>query len=106
MLLETLFQSELLNNTMIALTGDHGEEFREHYSMSTANHGHSAYDELLHVPLILVLPDTEFKQQVVEDQVRLTDIFPTILLPVTGGSLGGSRGSHHMRSSSPLLNSR
>jgi arylsulfatase A-like enzyme len=37
------------DDTLILLTGDHGEEFGEH---GGAFHGQSLYDELLHVPLV------------------------------------------------------
>ncbi len=40
-------------NTVLALTGDHGEEFLEH---GLYGHGHSLYQELVHVPLILRIP--------------------------------------------------
>lgn len=79
MLLETLSQLGLSRNTIIILTSDHGEEFWEHYPQRAANHGHSGYDELLHVPLIFVLPHTDVKGRRISDQVRSLDIFPTIL---------------------------
>ncbi len=79
MLLETLSQLGLMQNTMVVLTSDHGEEFWEHYPLKAAAHAHSLYDELLHVPLIFVSPDTEVKGRIVEEQVRSIDIFPTIL---------------------------
>ncbi|MBN2716870.1 MAG: sulfatase, partial [Deltaproteobacteria bacterium] len=43
----------LLDNTVLIVTADHGEEFFEHGSVG---HGHSLYEELLHVPLIIRLP--------------------------------------------------
>ncbi len=79
MLLETLSQLGLSHNTIIVLTSDHGEEFWEHYPQRAANHGHSGYDELLHVPLIFMSPYTNIKGRIIEDQVRSVDIFPTIL---------------------------
>ena len=79
MLLETLSQLGLSDNTIIVLTSDHGEEFWEHYPQRAANHGHSGYDELLHVPLIFVFPEMKDKGKIIENQVRLLDIFPTIL---------------------------
>lgn len=43
----------LLDNTIIVVVSDHGEEFYEHKQF---DHGQSLYDELVHVPLIFVVP--------------------------------------------------
>jgi len=65
----------ILNKTIIILTSDHGEEFWEHDGFA---HGHTVYNELLHVPLIIGysphLPGTQIKSY-----VELLDFFPTIL---------------------------
>lgn len=54
---------------------NHGEEFWEHGSFE---HGHTLYNEVLHVPLIIKysskLPVKKIKQY-----VQLLDLFPTIL---------------------------
>ncbi len=41
------------SDTLFVITADHGEEFHEHGSWG---HGHSVYQELLHVPLIFYRP--------------------------------------------------
>lgn len=51
-LLRELRQMGKLNNTLIVFTSDHGEEFLDHGGFE---HGHTLYDELLHVPLVLSL---------------------------------------------------
>lgn len=79
MILKVLSRSGLSHNTIIVLTSDHGEEFWDHYPLRTVNHAHSAYDELLHIPLIFVLPHEDVKGRVIEDQIRSTDVFTTIL---------------------------
>jgi arylsulfatase len=43
----------LYDDALIVLTADHGEEFWDH---GAYEHGHTEYDELLHVPLIVKLP--------------------------------------------------
>ncbi len=68
----------LLSNTILVFVGDHGTEFFEHGAM---DHGHALYDELVRVPLVLVLPQQVGK--VVEEQVSTLDVFPTVL-EVTG----------------------
>jgi arylsulfatase A-like enzyme len=42
-----------LSNTILVITADHGESFGEHGFFL---HGHSLYNEQLHVPLLLVWP--------------------------------------------------
>ncbi|MBA7494662.1 hypothetical protein ES702_05239 [subsurface metagenome] len=79
MLWETLSKLGFKHNTIIVLTSDHGEEFWEHYPQRAANHGHSAYDELLHVPLIFAFPWMGDRGKTIFYQVRSIDIFPTIL---------------------------
>jgi len=65
----------LFDKTIFIITSDHGEEFYEH---GRIDHGHSLYDELLKVPLVIWVPGNS-KGVVIKDQVRSIDIFPTIL---------------------------
>lgn len=52
-LLDTLKRLNIYDESLIILTSDHGEEFWEH---SGYEHGHTLYDELLWVPLIIKVP--------------------------------------------------
>ena len=52
-LLDALEERGELQRTTILLTADHGEELFEHERLG---HGYSLYEELVHVPLILVGP--------------------------------------------------
>jgi arylsulfatase A-like enzyme len=61
-------------NTYIVLVSDHGEEFMEH---GFFGHGQSIYSELVNVPLVIWGPDLDGQR--VKWQVRLMDLFPTIL---------------------------
>jgi arylsulfatase A-like enzyme len=61
-------------NDILVFYSDHGEEFWEHNGFE---HGHTLYDELLHVPLIVQAPGLTPKR--VADPVSLLDIAPTIL---------------------------
>ncbi len=61
-------------NTIVVLVGDHGDEFLEH---GMIGHGHQLYDELLHVPLLFWAPN--LRPLRVGAQVRLIDVFPTVL---------------------------
>ncbi len=69
-----LKQSNLLKNTVIIITSDHGEEFWEHDNFE---HGHSLYNELLKVPLIIF--GSKIQQGVITDNVRLIDLLPTVM---------------------------
>ncbi len=72
--IESLKADNLYDETMIILTGDHGEEFWEHGGFE---HGHQLYDELLHVPLLV--HGREFDAGRVNGLCSTIDIFPTIL---------------------------
>lgn len=65
---------EILKNTLVVISSDHGDEFGEHGGFL---HGPKLYDELLHVPLILCGPG--LKKAVVTEPVSLLDLAPTIL---------------------------
>ena len=51
--LGSLRSAGMLENTWVVITGDHGEHFGEHNQFG---HGSSLYNELTHVPLILIPP--------------------------------------------------
>lgn len=73
---EKLAELGLLEDTAIAVTSDHGEEFFDHDSVG---HGHSLYEELLHVPLIVRPPGSAATQPGRWDgEVSLVDVFPTL----------------------------
>lgn len=65
---------DLLNNTIIVVTSDHGNEIYEHKGF---DHGHTLYDELIHVPFIVHLPNQNGLK--IDQQVRLIDIMPTVI---------------------------
>ncbi len=61
-------------DTVIVLSGDHGEEFFEHGNLG---HSHALWQELVHVPLVVWAPGLAPAR--VDTQVRLMDVCPTIL---------------------------
>ncbi|MFQ6082103.1 MAG: sulfatase [Candidatus Aminicenantia bacterium] len=75
-LIEKLKKFHLYQNTMIILTSDHGEEFFDHRAWL---HGHSLYNELIKIPLIVKFPFSKFKNLKLDKFVRIIDIMPTIL---------------------------
>jgi arylsulfatase A-like enzyme len=69
-----LKNSSLLDNTILIITADHGEEFWDHHNFE---HGHTLYNELLHIPLIIA--GRAVSSKAVSAPVQLIDIHPTIL---------------------------
>jgi arylsulfatase A-like enzyme len=88
-LIKKLKDLGLMENTLIVLTSDHGEEFWEHGGVE---HGRVNYDESIQVPLIIRHPSFEHKR--VDTQAQLIDIMPTILdylnIPIDGEAQGVS----------------
>jgi len=83
-LIQGISKQGLDKNTIIIITADHGEEFLEHNGFE---HGHTLYDELLHVPLIIRTPDimtpkqssdTAQRPSRISATVRLIDVAPTV----------------------------
>ncbi|MFT5357770.1 MAG: choline-sulfatase [Polyangiales bacterium] len=66
----------LSENTIVVVTSDHGEEFNEHGSWG---HGHSVFQELLHVPLAMRWPGVTDAGRSIPQVVSTMDIGPTIL---------------------------
>ncbi len=74
-LLTELKQRGVLDNTMVIITADHGEEFGEH---GLSGHGVSLYRPELHVPLIIRYPANIPKETSVSVPVSLRDVAATI----------------------------
>jgi len=73
LLFSFLKKQGLMSKTIIILTADHGEALGEN---GERHHGFFAYNNTLHVPLILYEPGAS--PQVVEANASHVDIFPTI----------------------------
>ncbi len=69
-----LEKEEIVDDTAIIVTSDHGEEFREHGGFS---HTDTMYDEILHVPLIISEP-RGVKPGKQSENVELLDVSPTV----------------------------
>ena len=75
-LVERLRSLGLDEDTVIVFMSDHGEEFLEHGGMF---HGHTVYNELTQVPLVMRWPGVIPSGVVVDENVELIDIMPTLL---------------------------
>ena len=60
-------------DTIVVVTADHGEQFLDHGGWE---HGTNLYDELIRVPLLIQAPKSA--PGVVDAQVQLIDLFPTL----------------------------
>ncbi len=67
----------LYDRALIVVTSDHGETFWEH--PDRWSHGFSAYETLVHVPLLIRLPGGERGGARVSEVVSLVDLSPTVL---------------------------
>ncbi len=72
--IEALERRGLADETIVVFTADHGEEFFDHGSVG---HGHSVYEELINVPLIVRIPGVT-EGSSLPDSVGLVDVLPTI----------------------------
>src|SRR5262249_4653826 len=81
-LLNTLQERGWLDNTMVIVTGDHGEAFGEHGYFT---HGDNLYLNQLHVPLLIRFPRRDAAGTRVSEPVSLRDLPATILTVVAPG---------------------
>jgi arylsulfatase A-like enzyme len=72
---------DVLRNTLIVLTADHGEEFHEHGGWK---HGFTLYEEQIHVPLLVRWDGHVPAGSRLRGTVRLLDVAPTLVRAVGG----------------------
>lgn len=75
-LMDVLVRHGLFENCLIAVAADHGEALGDHGEMQ---HGMLLYDETIHVPLLLKLPEESFAGKRIEARVALADVAPSLL---------------------------
>jgi len=80
-LLEELPRRGFLENTLVVITSDHGEEFGEH---RVFEHGQSLYLPSLHVPLLVVMPGRVPAGKRIAAAVTLRDL-PATAVDLLGG---------------------
>ncbi len=91
-LLEGLEAMGALENTIVVITSDHGEEFGEH---GFFGHGQRLYSQVLHVPLLLIAPGRIPRGRRIATPVSLSSLPATLVdllglstsSPFPGGSL-------------------
>ena len=98
--LNELKKQDILHETLIIITADHGEEFLDHGGIGHSRYPEEhLYDELLRVPLIIYAPELG-ENIVIEDQVELLSIAPTIIDML---GFGRERDNFMGRSLLPLI---
>jgi arylsulfatase A-like enzyme len=89
----------MLEQSMIIVFADHGEEFMEHGSVE---HGQTVYEESIRVPLVVYCPALTKGPKRVAEQVGLIDLAPTIF-----DALGVKKpADFEGRSLAPLMSAR
>jgi arylsulfatase A-like enzyme len=76
LLVEELKELGILENTLIVVVSDHGEEFWEH---GWSAHGHTLYQELAHTVFLMWNPKLLPTPRRVTEPVQLIDVMPTAL---------------------------
>lgn len=74
-LMDALTELDLLRNTLLVITADHGEEFGEHRLIG---HGENLHQRTMHVPLVFHMPGTVPSGKRVAHPVGLIDLGPTV----------------------------
>ena len=74
--MEALERRGLAESTIVVFTADHGEELFDHGSVG---HGHSLYEELIRVPLLIRVPGLTDGAPRLPEAAGLVDVVPTIL---------------------------
>lgn len=75
-LLDRLKADGLYESALIVFAADHGEEFQDH---GHGGHGHTLFQELVRVPLLVKLPANAHAGRRIETSVSLIDVVPTVL---------------------------
>lgn len=84
---DSLKRQGFMDNTVMIVTADHGEEFWEHAALESASfydprgchgigHGHNVFNEIIQVPLLVQAPGSS---QDTKHLASATDITPTVL---------------------------
>jgi arylsulfatase A-like enzyme len=93
-LLDEFARRHLLDDTVVVITSDHGEEFGEH---AVFDHGYTLYRQSLQVPLIIVAPGRVPDSARARVPVSLRDI-PTTVADIVGLGPGAPFPGQSLRS--------
>ena len=74
--IDKLKKEDSYDDTLIIITGDHGEFFGEHGEI---NHGGTVYNEVIKVPLIIKFPNNYLAGKKIDKICSHIDILPTLM---------------------------
>ena len=74
MLLNLIEENGFLDDTIVIINADHGDSFGEHGNLA---HGNSLYEEVIHVPLLMYVPN--HSPRAINHEVGLIDLMPTVI---------------------------
>jgi arylsulfatase A-like enzyme len=78
-MLEQMRHDGILDRAILVVLSDHGDDLWDHADYWSPGHGHSVYQELLHVPLIVRSPGLVPPGGRIRTPVSLLDVLPTLL---------------------------
>jgi arylsulfatase A-like enzyme len=92
----------VLDETLVILTSDHGEQLGEH---GLIGHGRSLYDQETRVPLLIFLPDGDRGGETVAEAVSLRDVPATVLdvLGLDAAAFPGTSLARRPSAEAPVL---
>ncbi len=88
-LIKFLEEEGYLENSIVVVTSDHGEELMEY---GRWDHGFSFYEILLQVPLLIYHPNFTMRNARTEHLVGLIDLFPTLM-----SLIGNKKSYEHLQ---------
>ena len=91
-LFDELQRRDLLDDTLVVITSDHGEGLGEH---DLFDHGESLYSTELDVPLLILLPRKSRTARVVPQVVSLRDL-PATIVDLVGQGAGSPFPGHSL----------
>lgn len=78
-IMKALEEEDLLEDTIVAYTSDHGDFVGRHGMVEKCAMGHNVYEDTLRVPLIISQPGVLKQGQSTNDLVEMFDAYPTLL---------------------------
>jgi arylsulfatase A-like enzyme len=75
----TLRDEGVLARAIVIVTSDHGEDLWDHDAVDIPRHGHTLYEEVVHVPLLMRAPGLIPAGIRVRTPISLIDLAPTLL---------------------------
>jgi arylsulfatase A-like enzyme len=77
-MLESLEREGVLDKSLLVILSDHGEDLWDHDEVLSPGHGHSLYQEMLLVPLLVRAPGLVRPRSRIHTPVSLLDVLPTL----------------------------